>query len=286
MAATILDGKAIAADLKAELSAAAAEFAARHGAPPLLAVVQVAGDEASDWYVRSIKRSCEGAGFGFHHHLLQPDTSQEQIERRIRDLNADPEVHGIVIQMPLPAHISAEALASLLDPRKDVDGLHPVNAGRLLLGQDCLVPNTPAGGMEILRRYAISIAGRRAVVVGRSNIVGKPMALLLLREHATVTICHSRTPDLSAAIREADIVAVAVGKPGVVTGAMLKPGAVVLDFGINSGPDGRVTGDVDFASASEVAGAITPVPGGTGPITTMMLLRNTLQAARWQREAQ
>jgi methylenetetrahydrofolate dehydrogenase (NADP+)/methenyltetrahydrofolate cyclohydrolase len=189
-------------------------------------------------------------------------------------------VDGVIVQMPLPAHLNPTSAIGALDPRKDVDGLHPLNLGRLAQGLPALVPNTPAGGIELLRRYAVPLAGRKAVVVGRSNVVGKPMALLLLQEQATVTICHSRTPDLAAEVRQGDIVVVAAGRAGLVTGAMLKPGTVVVDFGINVDAEGKLRGDVNFEEASAVAGAITPVPGGTGPVTTMMLLRNTLQAAR------
>jgi methylenetetrahydrofolate dehydrogenase (NADP+)/methenyltetrahydrofolate cyclohydrolase len=198
----------------------------------------------------------------------------------VAELSDDERVDGVLLQMPLPKGLDAASAIARLDPRKDVDGVHPTSAGLLAQGRPCLLPNTPAGGMELLRRAGIGLVGKRAVVVGRSNIVGKPMALLLLQEHATVTIAHSRTPDLAAVLREADVVAAAVGKPGLITGAMLRPGAAVIDFGINVLDDGAVVGDVDFASAAEVAGAITPVPGGAGPVTNVMLLRNVLHAAR------
>lgn len=284
MAPLTLDGRALAKELKAELLAAGADLAAA-SRPPRLVVIQVAGDAASDWYVRSIKRSCESVRFGFDHRLLPAETGQEQLNAAIRAACAEPETSGVIVQMPLPKHLSATEATQALDPRKDVDGLHPANAGWLMQGMPALVPNTPAGGMALLDRYGVEIAGKHAVVVGRSNVVGKPLAMLLLARHATVSICHSRTPDLSALLKDADIVAAAVGQAGLVRGEWLKPGAVVLDFGINVvGEGGEVVGDVDWESASQVAGAITPVPGGTGPITNMMLLRNTLTAARWALE--
>jgi methylenetetrahydrofolate dehydrogenase (NADP+) / methenyltetrahydrofolate cyclohydrolase len=280
MAATILDGRALAKTMREELRAEVQQFIQIHETAPTLAVVQVAGDAASDSYVRSINKACEAAGITFLHQLLPGDTPQERLEMTIRTLSADNTVHGVLLQLPLPKGLDATGAIAQLDPRKDVDGVTPTSAGLLAQGLPSLLPNTPAGGMELLRRNGIKLAGQRAVVIGRSNIVGKPMALLLLREHATVTIAHSRTPDLAAVVREADIVVAAVGRAGIITGDMLKPGAVVVDFGINLLDDGRMVGDVDFESAAAVAGAITPVPGGTGPVTNMMLLRNVLQAAR------
>jgi methylenetetrahydrofolate dehydrogenase (NADP+)/methenyltetrahydrofolate cyclohydrolase len=280
MTATILDGRALAKTMREELRAEVQQFIAASGRAPTLVVVQVAGDPASDSYVRSINKACEAAGIMFQHRLLPADTGQAALEGLVRELSADAAVHGILLQLPLPQGLDAARAVALLDPRKDVDGATPTSAGLLTQGLPSLLPNTPAGGMELLRRNRIALAGRRAVVVGRSNIVGKPMALLLLREHATVTIAHSRTPDLAGVVREADIVVAAVGRAGLITGAMLKPGAVVVDFGINVLEDGRMAGDVDFDSAAAVVGAITPVPGGTGPVTNVMLLRNVLQAAR------
>ncbi len=278
--AIILDGRQVAAALRAELLAEASAFASERGRKPSLAAVEVSGDAASQSYVRAIRRACDSTGFDFRNEQLPGDVDQVSLEEAIRALNSDSEVDGIILQLPLPGHLDAPAAIEQIDPHKDVDGAHPANLGRLAQGLPTLVPNTPAGGMELLRRYGIPIAGQRATVVGRSNVVGKPMALLLLQEHATVTICHSRTPDLAAVIRESDIVAVAAGRAGLVTGAMIKPGATVVDFGINVANDGMMRGDVDFGGASAVAGAITPVPGGTGPVTNMMLLRNTLRAAR------
>lgn len=280
MTALLLDGRTLAKTLRDELRAEIQEYTASAGAAPALAVVQVAGDAASERYVRSIRKACEDVGIRFTLKALPGDTTQETLEATIAEHSADSSIHGILLQLPLPAGLEAAGALAMLDPRKDVDGVHPYSAGLLLQGLPSLLPNTPAGGMELLRRYNIPLLGRRAVVVGRSAIVGKPMALLLLQEHATVTIAHSRTADLAAVIGEADIVVAAAGRPRLITGAMLKPGAVVVDFGINVLDDGTMVGDVDFASAAEVAGAITPVPGGTGPMTNVMLLRNVLQAAQ------
>ena len=278
----ILDGRSVAAKLREELRAGVGEFQQQYSSPPRLDVVQVQGDPASDWYVRAISRACQQVGIMFQLAQLSPNIEQDALIAQIQQLNAQPETHGIIVQVPLPQQLDSAAVIEALDPRKDVDGLHPVNLGRLAQGLPALVPNTPAGGMELLRHYNISLAGKHAVVVGRSNVVGKPMALLLLQAHATVTIAHSRTPNLAAVVGAADVVAVAVGRAGIVTGAMLKPGAVVVDFGINETTAGQVVGDVAYASAAEVVSAITPVPGGTGPVTNMMLLRNVLQTARAQ----
>lgn len=280
MTAILLDGRALAKTMREEVRAETQAFKASTDLTPTLAVVQVAGDAASDRYVRSIRKGCDDVGIAFVERRLPLETTQGALEATLGELSADTTVSGVLLQLPLPDGLSVSAAIARLDPRKDVDGAHPYNAGLLAQGLPGMIPNTPAGGMELLRRYHIPIAGKRAVVVGRSAIVGRPMALLLLQEHATVTICHSRTPDLAAVVREAEIVVAAVGRPGLITGAMLRPGAVVVDFGINVLDDGAVVGDVDFASASAVAGAITPVPGGTGPMTNVMLLRNVLQAAR------
>lgn len=274
---TILDGRAVATMLRDELRSDIQQLQQR-GVTPRLAVVQVAGDAASDWYVRAIKRACDQVGIAFHLAHLPASATQPDIIAQIMHLNADSTTHGIIIQLPLPKHHDPQPVIAALDPAKDVDGQHPTNLGKLAAGFPTFVPNTPAGGMELLQRYMIDIAGKHAVVVGRSSVVGKPMALLLLNANATVTIAHSRTPDLAAMVRQADIVAVGVGKPGLITGSMLKPGAVVIDFGINE-IDGGVVGDVDYASAIDVASAITPVPGGTGPVTNLMLLRSVVVAA-------
>ncbi len=280
MAATILDGRAISASLKQELAAEVTSFKEQTGIIPAIAVVLAGADTASERYSQQIGRTFEGIGMGFRLEKLPDTASQAEVLGLIESLNADTGVHGIIVQMPLPPQISQEAVASVLSPTKDVDGITPINAGRLLAGAgDYFAPATPAGGMEMLRRHGVELRGKRAVVVGRSNIVGKPMALLLLHQHATVTICHSRTQDLGAVIREGDIVAAAVGKARMITADMIKPGAVVVDFGVNF-VEGKMVGDVDYEEASRVAGAITPVPGGTGPMTNMMLVRNTLESAK------
>jgi methylenetetrahydrofolate dehydrogenase (NADP+) / methenyltetrahydrofolate cyclohydrolase len=278
----ILDGRSVAAQLRDELKADVLDLQTTHGISPRLTALRAGDDPASAWYVRAIERACKQVGIAFESRQLPADAPQRLMEQEVAKLNADVMTHGVIIQLPLPRGIDSQAVIAALDPRKDMDGQHPLNLGRLMQGLPTLLPNTPAGGMELLRRYDIPIKGRHAVVVGRSNVVGKPLALLLLQEHATVTIAHSRTPDLAAVVRGADIVAVAAGRPGLVIGAMIKPGATVLDFGINETADGGVVGDVEYDSAAEVAGAITPVPGGTGPVTNMLLLRNVLEAARNQ----
>lgn len=279
MEAKILDGKAIAAAMKEEISAQVAAFKEKYGKVPGIAVVQVGADPASSRYVKQIGRSFEEAGMTFKLETLDESASEAQVVSLVESLNADAGVSGIIVQMPLPKHISQEAIATTISPAKDVDGINPINAGRLLAGTgEYFAPATPSGGMEILHRSGIEIKGKNAVVVGRSNIVGKPMAMMLLHEHATVTICHSRTRDLPAVTRGGDILVAAIGKARMITGDMIKPGAVVVDFGINV-LEGKVVGDVDFESARTVAGAITPVPGGTGPMTNIVLMRNTISAA-------
>ena len=282
MSATILDGRALAKTIRGEIATDGRSFEQAHGWAPGIAVVQVGEDPASSWYVRQIKRSFGRAGMGFALHTLPPDVSEAALIDLIQDLNADPRTNGIIVQMPLPKHLSQSLVTDTLDPAKDVDGIHPINAGRLMQQSgDYYVPATPAGGMEILRRYGIALKGKHAVMVGRSNIVGRPMALLMLHQHSTVTVCHSRTPDLGAMTRQADILVAAVGRPKIITADMIKPGAVVVDFGVNVVGDGLL-GDVDTEAAMRVAGAITPVPGGTGPMTNVMLMTNTLIAARRQ----
>jgi methylenetetrahydrofolate dehydrogenase (NADP+)/methenyltetrahydrofolate cyclohydrolase len=275
-----LEGKPVVQALRAEIQAQAAELRATYGIPPTLAVVLVEGDAASERYVRTIRKTCGDLGIEFRLERLANDSDQATVNASVAALSADTSVHGIIIQMPLPKHLSADQVVQALDYRKDVDGVHPSNAGLLAQGTPNLVPNTPAGGMELLRYYGISVAGKRAAVVGRSNIVGKPMAALLTLADATVTICHSRTKDLGAVLRECKIVAVAAGRAGLVTGDMLAPGAVVIDFGFNVTDEGATVGDVNYESALEVASAITPVPGGTGPLTNVMLMRNVLTAYR------
>jgi methylenetetrahydrofolate dehydrogenase (NADP+)/methenyltetrahydrofolate cyclohydrolase len=282
MTAQTLDGRALAATMSSEIAAGVARFREAHGDEPGIAVVQVEGDDASSWYVRQIRRSFTKAGMRCAVHTLAPTTTAEELADLLRGLNADPRTNGIIVQMPLPAEIPQSLVTDLLDPAKDVDGIHPLNAGRLMQGDaDAFAPATPAGGMEILKRYGIDLRGKHAVMVGRSNIVGRPMAMLMLHQHATVTICHSRTPDLGAVTRQGDILVAAVGRAKIITGEMIKPGAVVVDFGVNVEGDALI-GDVDTEAAMEVAGYVTPVPGGTGPMTNVMLMANTLRAARNQ----
>jgi methylenetetrahydrofolate dehydrogenase (NADP+)/methenyltetrahydrofolate cyclohydrolase len=280
MAPLILDGRALAQELRQEVQAAIRTLEPDLGRAPQLAVVQVDGNAASSRYVRTIQKLCATLGATFRLELLPAYAGQPALLSTIQSLNADPLVDGILLQLPLPDHLDAVSASIALDHHKDLDGINPINAGLLAQSRSALVPNTPAGGMELLRRYGITLQGKRATVVGRSSIVGMPMALLLLQANATVTICHSRTADLAAAIYDAEIVCVAAGRPGLVTAEMIRPGAVVVDFGTNVQPDGSLVGDVDFASVAEVAGAITPVPGGTGPVTNVILMRNLVTAAR------
>ncbi|MCR4403506.1 MAG: bifunctional methylenetetrahydrofolate dehydrogenase/methenyltetrahydrofolate cyclohydrolase FolD [Firmicutes bacterium] len=284
MAATIIDGKAVAKDVRTEVAAGVQDFVSKHGFPPGLAVVIVGDDPASRVYVDSKKKACHALGIYSEEHALPATTTQEELLSLIRRLNEDPRIHGILVQLPLPDHLDEGRVLEAIDPRKDVDGFHPVNVGKLLVGAECFVPCTPAGILELIKRTGVDLKGKRAVVVGRSNIVGKPVAVLLLAEHATVTVCHSRTRDLPGVCREADILVVAVGKPEMVDASYIKPGAVVIDVGVNEvgtseGGKRKLVGDVKFDSASEVAGSITPVPGGVGPMTIAMLMKNTLIAA-------
>jgi methylenetetrahydrofolate dehydrogenase (NADP+)/methenyltetrahydrofolate cyclohydrolase len=282
MSAQILDGRTISRNMTREVTAEVEAFRQTHDYPPAIGVVQVGDDPASAWYVGQIQKSFERVGMGFSLHTLPDDAAPDDLAGMLRGLNADPHTHGIIVQMPLPEGIPPSLVTDVLDPRKDVDGIHPLNAGRLMQASgDYFVPATPAGGMQLLHRYGLPLAGRRAVVVGRSNVVGRPMALLMLHAHATVTVCHSRTRDLAAVTREAEILAVAIGRPAFITADMIRPGAVVLDFGVNV-VDDELVGDVDTEAAMEVAGAITPVPGGTGPMTNVMLIKNTLAAAQRQ----
>jgi len=277
MTARIIDGKAISAARRAALATRVAE-AKSTGLTPGLAVVIVGEDPASQVYVRNKQQGCAEVGMYSEEHALPADTSQAELLALVSDLNRRDEIHGILVQLPLPGHIDEDAVLEAIDPGKDVDGFHPVNVGRLVVGKEALRPCTPHGCMVLLEESGVDLTGKEAVVVGRSNIVGKPVALMLLEKHATVTVCHSRTADLPSVVRRADVVVVAVGRPEMVTGEWLKPGAVVIDVGINRTEKGLV-GDVDFESASQVASAITPVPGGVGPMTIAMLLENTLTAA-------
>ncbi len=276
--ATIIDGKAHAAALRQRVAEGVATFTAATGRQPGLAVVLVGEDAASAVYVRSKGKATTAAGMNSIEHRLPADIDQTGLLELVAELNADDGIDGILVQLPLPSHIDSHAVIAAIDPSKDVDGFHPVNAGRLATGLPALVPCTPLGCIMMLKAVHGHLAGLDAVVVGRSNIVGKPMAQLLLAESCTVTIAHSRTRDLFAAVRRADIVVAAVGIPKMIEGGWIKPGATVIDVGINRTDDGLV-GDVDFDSAVQVAGAITPVPGGVGPMTIACLLRNTLVAA-------
>lgn len=279
--ARILDGKAVAAALRGRLAARVAALPFRPG----LAVVRVGEDPASGVYVRNKDRAAQAAGFASRTLHLPESTTEAELLATIAALNADDAVDGILVQLPLPAHIRAEAAIAAVDPAKDVDGFHPINAGRLASGLPGLVPCTPRGVMHLLAEAGLRTRGARALVLGRSQIVGRPMAQLLLNADCTVTIAHSRTDDLGAECRRADILVAAVGRPEMVKGGWIKPGAVVIDVGINRLPDGRLVGDVAFDEAAQVAAAITPVPGGVGPMTIACLLENTLEAAAARRVA-
>jgi methylenetetrahydrofolate dehydrogenase (NADP+) / methenyltetrahydrofolate cyclohydrolase len=281
--AQCLDGKALAQKLEAELAAQVTAQQLQRGRPPGLAVLMVGDNPASAAYVRNKERACAAVGFASYGQHLPADTSQRQLEQIIDTLNQDPRVDGILIQLPLPHHLDAVALLNKILPEKDVDGLHPVNLGRLVRGEPGLRSCTPAGVMRLLQEYEISPRGKHVVVVGRSILVGKPQALMMLEADATVAIAHAKTPDLAAITQMADILVSAVGRPNLITAAMVKPGAVVMDVGINRITDvttgkARLVGDVDFAAVQSVASFITPVPGGVGPMTVAMLLQNTLQS--------
>lgn len=275
MPAQILDGKKVATDVRAQI---AKEVEQTEGITPGLAVVLVGDDQASQVYVRNKEKACNSVGINSFMHLLPASTRQEELLDLIKKLNADSKVHGILVQLPVPPQIDPDIILQAIDPTKDVDGFHPFNVGKLMVGLKTFVACTPRGIMHLLAAYNIPLAGKHAVIVGRSNIVGKPMAHLLLARDATVTVCHSKTSDLKEFTRSADILVVAVGRPRLITADMVKPGAVVVDVGINRLPEGLV-GDVDFDTVKEVASYITPVPGGVGPLTIAMLLQNTLESA-------
>jgi methylenetetrahydrofolate dehydrogenase (NADP+)/methenyltetrahydrofolate cyclohydrolase len=282
--ARLLQGAPIAAEIRASVKDDVAAFKRRHGFSPALAVVIVGRDAPSAVYLEQILRSCRNVGITGHRVEIPGRVSAAALRRRIIELNEDPLVSGIIVQMPLPKRIPLATVVDTLDPAKDIDGIDPRNVGLMTLGYEGFLPTTAQAAVEILKRSGIAIEGKRAVVVGRSNVVGKPAAILLLRENATVTICHSRTRDLGGILHTAEIVVVAVGKPGLVTGAMLKRGAVVVDVGINV-VGGKIVGDVEFESARQVADAITPVPGGVGPVTNALLLTHLLRAANKQAAA-
>lgn len=278
MTAQLIDGNALSKKIRAEVAQRAAALTQR-GVQPGLAVVLVGDNPASAVYVRNKVKACEEAGMRSLLEKYDASLSEAELLARVQALNEDPAVHGILVQLPLPRHIDAHKVIETISPDKDVDGFHVASAGALMVGQPGFKPCTPYGCMKMLEAIGVSPAGKHAVVIGRSNIVGKPMAMLLLQANATVTICHSATPDLGALTRQADIVVAAVGKRNVLTAGMVKPGAVVIDVGMNRNDEGKLCGDVDFDGVREVAGWITPVPGGVGPMTITMLLVNTMEAA-------
>lgn len=277
MAAAILDGKAMSAALRAEIAERASQLKEK-GVTPGLAVILVGNDPASEIYVRNKGKGCEETGIYSRTIRMPEETTQQELENEIGRLNADPAIHGILVQLPLPRQLDEQAALAKILPEKDVDGFHLINAGHMMTGTEGVIACTPQGALHMIRSTGVDLNGKEAVVIGRSNIVGKPMAMLLLRENCTVTVCHSRTKDLAAHTRRADILVAAVGKAGFVTADMVKPGAVVIDVGINR-VDGKVCGDVDFEQVKEKAGWITPVPGGVGKMTITMLLQNTVDAA-------
>lgn len=279
MSATIIDGKQVSAAMREELAAKTAELKARHGLVPGIGVILVGEDPASQSYVKSKEKTADQLGFCSKTIRVPAETTEAEVLRLVDDFNRDPKIHSILVQLPLPSHINENAVIYAIDPKKDVDGFHPVNIGKLHMGEDCFIPCTPHGVLELLDRTGVELKGKNVTVVGRSNIVGKPVSMLLLSRHATVTICHSRTKDLAAECRRADVLVAAVGKAKMITADMIKPGAVVIDVGVNRTEEGKLVGDVDFEAAVNVASAITPVPGGVGPMTIAMLMKNTLLAA-------
>lgn len=281
--ARILDGRAIAARVRDEVANGVAVLKQRCGVMPHLHVVLVGDDEASRIYVRGKSKACEQVGIRSVTHALPESTSQADLLDLVTRLNADPDVDGILVQMPLPAHMDAAAVMNAIDPGRDVDGFHPLNLGRLLAGQPGLVPCTPAGILRLIDETGVDLKGRRVLVVGRSLTVGKPVAILLSARHATVTLAHSRTEDLASRVAEAEVLVAAIGKPEFIRGNWIRPGAIVIDVGMNR-EQGRLCGDVEFAAAAERAAFLTPVPGGVGPMTIAYLLHNTLLAAEWRRE--
>lgn len=277
--AKIIDGKVISAQIREEIAQKVQVYSEKTGTRPGLAVIIVGDNPASQVYVRNKKKACEQVGFNSWVYEMPESTTQDELNALIDKLNCDSTVHGILVQLPLPKHLDEEEIILRIKPEKDVDAFHPYNVGRITIGDPKFLPCTPAGIMELLKRSNIEISGKECVVIGRSNIVGKPMALLLLAENGTVTVCHSKTRYLKDVCKRADILVVAIGKADFVTADMVKEGAVVIDVGMNRNAEGKLTGDVDFASVSEVASYITPVPGGVGPMTITMLLQNTLTAA-------
>ena len=280
--ANIIDGKAVSAAVKQEVADEAARLKDEKGLKVGLAVVIVGNDSASRVYVNNKKKACEAVGFQSFEYALDENTTQEQLLDLVNVLNRDDRVNGILVQLPLPKHIDEKAVINAISPEKDVDAFHPENVGKIMIGEYSFLPCTPAGVMRLIESTGVDISGKKCVVVGRSNIVGKPQAMLLLQKNGTVTICHSRTQNLKEECRAADILVVAIGKAKFITGDMIKEGAVVIDVGMDRDENGKLCGDVDFESAEKVAGYITPVPGGVGPMTIAMLMKNTLTAAKQQ----
>ncbi len=280
--AQIIDGKAVSAAVKQEVAEETAKLRDENGLKVGLAVVIVGNDSASRVYVNNKKKACEAVGFQSFEYALDENTTQEQLLDLVNVLNRDDRVNGILVQLPLPKHIDEKAVINAISPAKDVDAFHPENVGKIMIGEYSFLPCTPAGVMRLIESTGVDISGKKCVVVGRSNIVGKPQAMLLLQKNGTVTICHSRTQNLKEECRAADILVVAIGKAKFVTGDMIKEGAVVIDVGMDRDENGKLCGDVDFESAEKVAGYITPVPGGVGPMTIAMLMKNTLTAAKQQ----
>lgn len=278
MSAVILDGKALASSLRDNIKKSVAKITEK-GVRPGLAVVLVGENPASKIYVRNKKLACEEVGILSEEYKLPTETTEGELLKLIHKLNLKNDIHGILVQAPLPSHINFKTVTENILPQKDVDAFHPFNVGKIMIGDFDFLPCTPAGVMELIKLSGVTVSGKNCVIVGRSNIVGKPQSMLLLKENGTVTICHSKTENLADFTRKADILVVAVGKAGIITGDMIKPGAVVIDVGMNRNSENKLVGDVDFTSASEVASYITPVPGGVGPMTITMLLQNTLKAA-------
>lgn len=279
--AKLIDGKLISAQIKEEAAAETAVLQ-KEGIIPCLAVILVGNDSASRVYVNNKKKACDAVGIRSVSYEMEADTEEETLLRLVAELNADEKINGILVQLPLPAHMNEEKILYAIDPKKDVDCFHPLNVGLLHTGGKGFLPCTPAGIIELIQRSGYTISGKQCVVIGRSNIVGKPVAMLLMREHGTITICHSRTRNLAEVCRGADILVSATGKTNTVTADMVKPGAIIIDVGMNRNEAGRLCGDVDFEGVKEIAGAITPVPGGVGPMTIAMLMKNCLTAAKMQ----
>ncbi|MBX7147480.1 bifunctional methylenetetrahydrofolate dehydrogenase/methenyltetrahydrofolate cyclohydrolase FolD [bacterium] len=277
--AQIIDGKALSQQVRNDIKTRVSELKNTKNITPGLATILVGEDPASQVYINSKNKMCVEAGMASFHEHLPADTSEADLLKLIDKLNNDKNVHGILVQLPLPKQINADRVLEAIDPKKDVDGFHPINVGNLVVGKKCLKPCTPYGMIKMLESINYDLSGKHAVVIGRSNIVGKPIALMLLEKNATVTICHSRTPDIASVVRQADVVVAAVGRAQFVKGDWIKKGAVVLDVGINRLESGKLVGDVDYEAASQNASAITPVPGGVGPMTIAMLLYNTVEAA-------